>query len=88
MSNRQGKNQTDSVNSPSRVKGVRDGYQTAKVFATHGMSKLAFVEQYIADAILRAGIDVIPNGTGDYRDGFLRGLAYGERKVIANLGST
>ncbi|KAF7777607.1 CAZyme family GH5 [Agaricus bisporus var. burnettii] len=90
LQSRQAKSQTSSVDNPSRIKGVRDGYQTAKVFATYGMSKLAFVEQYIQDAILRAGSDVIPSGTeGDYHDGFLRGLAYGEQKikVLANLGS-
>lgn len=88
LQNRQLKNQTESVDSPSRVKGVRDGYQTAKVFATYGVSKLAFVDQYIQDAVLRAGIDTIPNGTADYRGGFLLGLAYGERKVIASLSSS
>lgn len=72
-----------------RAKGVKDGYQTAKVFAIYGMSKLGFTEQYINDAIAMAGPNGVPNGSEkEYRDGFLRGLAYGEQKIIAALGST
>ncbi|KAF9453631.1 glycoside hydrolase family 5 protein [Macrolepiota fuliginosa MF-IS2] len=78
---------TGSRMTSTSAKGFRDGYRTATVFATYGMSKLGFTEQYMSDAIARAGPEGVPSGMeGGYRVGFMLGLVYGEQKVLAAIG--
>jgi len=84
----------DSINSPNydpaRRKGFDDGFQTAKVFAIYGASKLGFTEQYISEAIEMAQIRGTLSGESEkeYRSGFWLGLRHGESKVIETIKST
>ena len=65
-------------------KGYTDGFTTAKVFASHNMSKLGFTGQYIMDT--KAGA---AQGTEkDYKDAFMQGLIAGENMVQAAAPST
>ena len=60
---------------PTETIGYNDGKMTAQVFASHNMSKLGFINQYISDSIERLGPDVVPAGSeGKYYDGFWSGL--------------
>jgi len=75
---------------PARRKGFDDGFQTAKVFAIYGASKLGFTEQYISEAIEMAQIRGTLSGESEkeYRSGFWLGLRHGESKVIETIKST
>ena len=65
-------------------KGYTDGFTTAKVFASHNMSKLGFTGQYMMDnMITKAG-----QGTEkDYEDAFMQGLIAGENMVQSAAAS-
>lgn len=84
----------DGVNSPNygpaRRKGFDDGFQTSKVFAIYGASKLGFTEQYISEAIEMAQIRGTLSGESEkeYRIGFWLGLRHGESKVIETIKTT
>lgn len=66
-------------------KGYTDGYTTAKVFASHNMSKLGFTGQYMDMMITKAG--KIPGTEKDYKDAFMRGLIAGENMVQSAAAS-
>lgn len=65
--------------------GYTDGSTTAKVFASHNMSRLGFVGQYIQDAIeANAAYSAIAASTKqDYQDGFMQGLREVEKAIVA-----
>jgi glucan 1,3-beta-glucosidase len=65
-------------------KGYTDGFTTAKVFASHNMSKLGFTGQYM-DIITKAG--QILDTEKDYKDAFMRGLIAGENMVQSAAAS-
>ena len=69
--------------SPS--KGYTDGFTTAKVFASHNMSKLGFTGQYMMDMIPREG--QVLGMEKDYKDAFMRGLIAGENMVQSAAAS-
>ena len=60
-------------------KGYIDGFATAKVFASHSMSRLGFTGQYMMDEITKAGLS--PGTEKDYKDAFMQGLIAGENMV-------
>jgi glucan 1,3-beta-glucosidase len=69
------------------VKGYSDGLMTAKIFATQGLSKLGFIDQYISDSIKTLGPSVILVGMDQtYKQAFLKGLRDGEEVIAAALG--
>ncbi|KAL0573271.1 Glucan 1,3-beta-glucosidase 3 [Marasmius crinis-equi] len=79
-------NLRDSKSTPGSPedKGFSDGHKTAKQFATHGLSKLGFVGQYISHLLesKQAGVD--PGNEDEckrYEDAFVRGLKHGEEQV-------
>ncbi|KXN92012.1 Glucan 1,3-beta-glucosidase 3 [Leucoagaricus sp. SymC.cos] len=88
-STRNSDSSSNDSNSPRR-KGFVDGFQTAKVFAIYGMSKLGFTEQYINEALwMSTSRGAVPNGSEqEYRTGFLIGLKCGESKIIDAIRST
>ena len=55
-------------------RGYTDGFTTAKVFASHNMSKLGFTGQYMMDKFGQMA-------EKDYKDAFMRGLVAGENMV-------
>jgi glucan 1,3-beta-glucosidase len=62
-------------------KGYLDGFETAKIFASHGMSRLGFSGQYIADS---ADALFLSDGLEDpYQGGFTDGWREGEGKVAS-----
>ncbi|KAJ3566586.1 hypothetical protein NP233_g6906 [Leucocoprinus birnbaumii] len=79
----------DDPTSPRR-KGFDDGFQTAKVFAIYGASKLGFTEQYVNEALWMAlSHGAVSSGSEqEYRTGFWLGLHYGESKIIDAIRST
>lgn len=66
-------------------KGYIDGFTTAKVFASHNMSKLGFIGQYTMDEIAKAGLS--PGTEKDYKDAFMQGLIAGENMVQSAASS-
>ena len=66
-------------------KGYTDGFTTAKVFASHNMSKLGFTGQYMMDMIPKEG--QAPRTEKDYKDEFMRGLIAGENIVQSAAAS-
>ena len=66
-------------------KGYMDGFTTAKVFASHNMSKLGFTGQYMMDMITKAG--QAPGTEKDYKDAFMQGLIAGENMVQSAAAS-
>jgi glucan 1,3-beta-glucosidase len=70
----------------SDAKGYSDGFLTSQIFASHSISKLGFIGQYIADSIGALGPAVVaPRTEGSYQQGFMRGLRDGEGKIAATL---
>jgi glucan 1,3-beta-glucosidase len=70
----------------STAKGYADGFVAAQTFATHGMSKLGFPQQYADDSIIALGPGVVEPGTEDYyRTWFGNGLEDGQRIVVAAI---
>lgn len=65
-------------------KGYIDGFTTAKVFASHNMSKLGFTGQYMME-IAKAG--QVPGTEKDYKDAFMQGLIAGENMVQSAAAS-
>ncbi|KAI0082754.1 glycoside hydrolase [Panus rudis PR-1116 ss-1] len=63
-------------------KGYSDGFQTATIFASEGMSKLGFTGQYIHDSLAKLGKSV---DADTYRNDFMKGLADGEAHVQAQM---
>ncbi|TFK54965.1 cytoplasm protein [Heliocybe sulcata] len=63
-------------------KGYSDGFQTSVIFASYGMSRLGFVDQYIQDSLstLVPG-QVAPGGEESYSEWFRTGLRDGEASV-------
>jgi glucan 1,3-beta-glucosidase len=73
----------------SLTKGYRDGFLTAKIFATYGISRLGFVGQYTEDSLAALGPSVIQPGTEqNYRDGMGRGLRDAELRIASILKCT
>ena len=73
---------TQSTDPASRSfsKGYEDGLTAAIQFADFNNSKLGFTGQYIQDALYVAQPSPVAFGTEEnYRQGFMRGLAEGER---------
>ncbi|KAF8575791.1 glycoside hydrolase family 5 protein [Ramaria rubella] len=63
------------------IKGYSDGFNTAKIFATFGLSKLGFEGQYIADSWKALG-GAMDEGQQDiYREWFGKGLVDGVTQV-------
>ncbi|TDL27386.1 glycoside hydrolase [Rickenella mellea] len=74
----------DSQAEQSITKGYSDGFMTAKIFAQHGLSRLGFKGQYVADSVEALGPTVIAPGTEAYYiDWFYKGLEDGETSVNA-----
>jgi len=70
-----------SVSQEAVVKGYSDGFNTAKIFASNGLSKLGFEGQYIEDSLRSLG-NIIDVGEQDvYREWLRKGLADGEALV-------
>ncbi|KAF9466289.1 glycoside hydrolase superfamily [Collybia nuda] len=68
----------------SLTKGYSDGFLAAKSFASVGISRLGFTEQFIRDIIAKLSPSVIVPGTeSNYRDGFMKGLKDGENNVMS-----
>ncbi|KAL4253866.1 glycosyl hydrolase 5 (cellulase A) family protein [Abortiporus biennis] len=68
-------------------KGYSDGYQTAKIFASYGMSRLGFTGQYIRDSIAALGQNVISRDNEDtYTNSFMTGLQDGEALITKQVG--
>ena len=65
-------------------KGYIDGFTTAKVFASHNMSKLGFTGQYMME-IAKAG--QVAGTEKDYKDAFMQGLIAGENMVQSAASS-
>jgi glucan 1,3-beta-glucosidase len=76
---------------PSGTDGERaytDGAMTAKIFAAHGLSRLGFVDQYVADTLAALGPAVIPPASAAaYSTEFLRGLRDAEDQIRSELQS-
>ena len=69
------------------AKGYSDGYETAKIFALYGMSKLGFTGQYIKDSLKLLGNKVIvPEQKHYYVQSFMEGLRDGETLVTSSVG--
>ena len=66
-------------------KGYIDGFATAKVFASHSMSRLGFTGQYMMDEITKA--ELSPGTEKDYKDAFMQGLIAGENMVQSAAAS-
>ena len=66
-------------------KGYIDGFTTAKVFASHNMSRLGFTGQYMMDMVTKAG--QVPGKEKDYKDAFMQGLIAGENMVQSATAS-
>jgi hypothetical protein len=83
------KGEGSSDSDSARRKGFDDGFQTAKVFAIYGPSKLGFTEQYINEALWMAmSRGAVSSGMEqDYRTGFTLGLKYGEWKMVEAIRS-
>ncbi|KAI0093534.1 glycoside hydrolase [Irpex rosettiformis] len=78
----------DSPGDKSQMKGYQDGFLTAKIFATYGLSKLGFTGQYIWDSVNSLGPVVIAPGTKEeYENGFVQGLADGEDTVATAVSA-
>jgi glucan 1,3-beta-glucosidase len=70
------------------TQGYSDGFLTAKIFATYGLSKLGFTGQYIEDSLQSLGTTVIePGKEGYYKEWFRKGLAAGEA-LVSNIART
>jgi len=70
------------------IKGYSDGFLTAEIFATYGLSKLGFTGQYIEDSLKSLGAAVIESGKEEYyREWFRKGLAHGEA-LVNNISMT
>lgn len=79
--------------SPSQVaiaRGYQDGYQTAKIFAQYGMSKLGFTGQYIDDTVseLLAAGTIAKNEQTTYGTWFMKGLRDAEAEITAASSNT
>lgn len=71
------------------AKGYSDGFLTAKIFASYGISKLGFTGQYIEDSIWVLGPSVVAPGTEEsYRQWFMHGLQDGESVIRDYLAAT
>ncbi|KZT26278.1 glycoside hydrolase family 5 protein [Neolentinus lepideus HHB14362 ss-1] len=67
-------------------KGYSDGFQTAVIFASYGMSRLGFVEQYIQDSLSTlVPVQVAPAEEDIYRQWFRLGLRDGEASVNGGI---
>jgi hypothetical protein len=69
-------------------KGYTDGFTTAKVFASHNMSKLGFTGQYMMDMITTTKAGQSQGAEKDYKDAFMQGLIAGENMVQSAAAST
>jgi glucan 1,3-beta-glucosidase len=68
------------------TRGYSDGFATAKIFATHSLSKLGFIDQYIDDSIKVLGVATVPAGTAEvYRSGFMQGLREAEGLIRTSI---
>lgn len=73
----------------SKIRGYKDGFLTARIFALYNLSRLGFIGQYITDSLAALGPGIISPGTESfYEEGFMRGLADGEAVVSAGLGAS
>ena len=66
--------------------GYTDGFTTAKVFASHNMSKLGFTGQYMMDTMITK-VGQVSGTEKDYKDAFMQGLIAGENMVQSTAAS-